>query len=64
MWFGHDADDAYQFVLGFLGWMLRDLDDAGRTRALDALRATTRAHEQPDGVIYDSAVWIIRARRA
>jgi hypothetical protein len=22
MWFGHDADDACEFVLGLLGWML------------------------------------------
>jgi SAM-dependent methyltransferase len=63
MWFGRDADDAYQFVLGLLGWMLRDLDDAGRTRARDALRATTHAHEERHGVTYDSAVWIIRADR-
>ena len=61
IWFGHDADDAYQFVLGLLGWMLDGLDDVGKTGALDALRATTRRHDTPDGVLYDSAVWIIRA---
>jgi hypothetical protein len=63
MWFGSDPDDAYEFVLGQLGWMLADLDDAGRERALDGLRTTTRAHATPDGVTYDSAVWIIRATR-
>jgi SAM-dependent methyltransferase len=61
MWFGHDADDAYQFVLGLLGWMLDGLDDVGKARALDALRATTSGHDTPDGVLYDSAAWIIRA---
>jgi SAM-dependent methyltransferase len=63
MWFGEDAGDAYQFVLGLLGWMLQDLDDNGKARATGALRATTGAHETSDGVIYDSAVWIIRAVR-
>ena len=45
MWFGTDADDAYQFVLGLLGWMLEDLDDDGRARALDALRSTMTTHQ-------------------
>jgi SAM-dependent methyltransferase len=64
MWFGSDADDACEFVLGLMGWMLDGLDDAGRARALDALRATTHDHETADGVLYDSAAWIIRATRA
>ena len=38
MWFGTDVDDAHRFVVGLLGWMLEGLDDAGRARALDALR--------------------------
>jgi SAM-dependent methyltransferase len=63
MWFGTDADDAYQLVLGLLGWMLRGLDDDGRAAAQDALRATVAAHTTPDGVVYDSAAWIIRATR-
>jgi SAM-dependent methyltransferase len=63
MWFGDDADDAYQFVIGLLGWMLDGLDDAGKVRARDDLRASTAAHETADGVFYDSALWIIRAVR-
>jgi SAM-dependent methyltransferase len=63
MWFGHDANDATQFVLGLLGWMLDGLDDVGRTRALDALHASISSHDTPDGVVYDSAVWTIRAVR-
>ena len=55
MWLGHDADDAYRFVLGLLGWMLDGLDDAGRRRALDALWSTVAAHETDGGVIYESA---------
>jgi ubiquinone/menaquinone biosynthesis C-methylase UbiE len=64
MWFGADADDAYALVLGLLGWMLEGLDDAGRAAAQDALRATIDTHVTPDGVVYDSAAWIIRATRA
>jgi len=63
MWFGTDADDAYQLVLGLLGWMLEGLDDVGRATAQDALRSTIAAHATPDGVVYDSAAWIIRATR-
>ena len=63
MWFGTHADDAYRFVLGLLGWMLEGLDDNGRARALDALRSTIATHETADGVIFDSAVWVIRATR-
>ena len=40
MWFGNDAGDASGFVLGLMGWMLEGLDDSGRARALDNLRAT------------------------
>jgi SAM-dependent methyltransferase len=63
MWFGDDAGDAYQFVLGLLGWMLDGLDGAARHRALDALRATIMEHETADGVVYDSGAWIVTARR-
>ena len=63
MWFGHDADDAHRFVLGLMGWMLEGLDDAGRTRAIDELRATMAAHETGGGVVFGSAAWTIRATR-
>jgi len=63
MWFGHDADDAYQLVSGLLAWMLDGLDDTSRAGALDALRNTIAAHETRDGVLYESAAWIIAARR-
>jgi SAM-dependent methyltransferase len=63
MWFGTDAEDAGEFVLGLLGWMLQGLDDDARARAVDALRSTMAAHETGDGVIFDSAVWVIRATR-
>jgi SAM-dependent methyltransferase len=63
LWFGTDGNDAYEFVLGLMGWMLEGLDDSGRRRALEGLRATTTAHETSDGVIFQSAAWTVRARR-
>lgn len=63
-WFGEDAPTAHRFVLGQLGWMLEGLDDAARTEALDALLDTMRRHETPEGVLFDSAAWIITASRS
>lgn len=64
MWFGADADDAHGFILGLLGWMLDGRDDADRGRATDALQTLLAAHETADGVILDSAAWVIRATRS
>ena len=64
LWLGDDLAGAEQAVLGTLGWLLRDLDDAGRSRALDDLRTTLAAHASPDGVTFGSAAWLICARRA
>jgi SAM-dependent methyltransferase len=64
MWFGTDADDAYQFVIGLLGWMLEGLDDDERAHALHALRSTMTTHATTEGVTFDSAVWVIRATRS
>jgi hypothetical protein len=63
MWFGEDADDAYDFVLGQLGWMLQGLDEGQRARALQNLRSTTVAHDTGEGVIFGSAAWTITAIR-
>ena len=61
MWFGADADEAHGFVLGQLGWLLQDLDPTGRARGLDALHASAASHASDQGVLYDSAAWIITA---
>ncbi len=61
MYFGPDVEDAYRFVLGLMGWMLEGLDEAGRARARDALRATLASHDTGHGVTYDSAAWLITA---
>jgi hypothetical protein len=63
MYFGPDPDDAARFVGGLLGWMLEGLDETGRARARDALCATMLAHNTPDGVLFDSAAWLVTATR-
>jgi SAM-dependent methyltransferase len=62
MWFGADATDACQFILGQMGWMLAGLDDDGRGVALEALRVLTAAHQTDEGVTFASATWITTAR--
>ena len=63
MWFGSNADDAFQFIVGMLGWMLEGVDATSRAQAIDALHRTLAAHATDDGVIYDSAAWIVEATR-
>jgi SAM-dependent methyltransferase len=60
---GSDASEACSFVLGLFGWLLNGLDDAGRARALDALRATLTAHQTGQGVTYDSSLWIVTGHK-
>lgn len=64
-WIGTEVEDAFTFMStgGLARGMLQDLDDAGRRRALAALRATIAAHAGKDGVVFESAAWIISARR-
>lgn len=64
MRFGAGVEDAYDFVLGLSGWMADGLDEAGRARALAALRRSIEAHATPDGVVYGSAAWVVTARRS
>ena len=64
MWFGKDTHDAVTFLLGLLGWMLRDIDDNTRDRAVTDLTTRVKAHFGSDGVTYDSACWLITARHA
>jgi SAM-dependent methyltransferase len=63
MWLGNNADDAHQFVLGLMGWMLEGLDDTGRARAIEALHATMAAHETAGGVRFGSSAWLTLATR-
>ncbi len=63
---GADADDAFAFVssLGFTRFRLQDLDADQARAALDALRETLRAHQTEAGVVFESAAWLVTARRA
>jgi SAM-dependent methyltransferase len=63
MSFGPDADDAFEFVSGLTGWMRDGLDQAGQDAALAALRTTIAEHTGDHGVTYQSATWIIQARK-
>jgi len=62
MLFGSTTDDAFDFVSEQYGWMVEGLDDDGRSRALDALRASIAAHTEDHGVAFGSATWIVQAR--
>ena len=64
MSFGPDADDAFDFVSELTGWMRDGLDDEGRDAALAGLRTTIAEHTGDHGVTYESATWIVQARRA
>jgi SAM-dependent methyltransferase len=64
MYFGPDVDSAFSFVLGITGWMLEGLDVTERARALNALRTSIATHDTDNGVTYDSAAWIITARKS
>jgi hypothetical protein len=53
---------AYEMVLGLASWMMNGLDEDGRSRALEALRATLAAHTTDSGARCDSSGWIITSR--
>jgi SAM-dependent methyltransferase len=54
MYFGRDAEAAFELVAGLTAWMLDGLDDAGRARALDNLRATMAAQLSVFWVLFGS----------
>ncbi len=63
MVFGRDADDAYAFMcsMGIVRGLSHDLDDENRAQSLSNLRAMIEQHETPDGVLFNSAAWLITA---
>ncbi len=68
MKFGSDADDAFGFIRsqGVVKGLTDDLDDAAKAQAFEDLRAVVKSHETGDGVLLDTAAWLItaKARRA
>jgi SAM-dependent methyltransferase len=63
MWFGDTAAETHAFVIEFMGWMMEDLDDDERGKAIDDLTATISKHDTGDGVYFDSATWVVTAKR-
>lgn len=63
MLFGSDADDAFEFLgtFGITRGLTQDLSEDDRRRALAALRQTVADHETPDGVLFGSAAWLVKA---
>jgi SAM-dependent methyltransferase len=64
MYFGPDADDAFEFVSRQHAGLVKGLDADTAARAFDTLRASLADHQTDRGVFYDSAAWLIEARRA
>jgi SAM-dependent methyltransferase len=62
---GVDASDALDFArsMGIVEGLTTDLDDAAREQAMANLAELFQEHETPEGVLFASAVWVIRARR-
>jgi SAM-dependent methyltransferase len=60
-----DADRAYEFVrgTGFTRFATQDLDEPDRERAFAALRQMLATHATSDGVVFDSACWLVTAVR-
>jgi len=62
---GADARSAYEFVRGLwsTGTLLERLTPEQAVRACDRLRAVMASHDTGQGVLFDSRVWIVSARR-
>ena len=65
MWFGHDPDDAWEYVsgMGIVKGLTEALDDDARNAALARLRKNVEAHATDDGVLMGSASWLATARK-
>ena len=66
VWFGADADAAYEFVggIGIVKGLSDGLDPDTKAAAHERLRAALRAHETSEGVRFGSGVWLISATKA
>ncbi|MFI5695320.1 class I SAM-dependent methyltransferase [Kribbella sp. NPDC051586] len=63
LYYGADAETAYDNVLRLREpqALLAELSPVAAEKAREALRATLAAHDTGNGVLFDSAAWIIRA---
>lgn len=66
IYFGADAERAFDGVTkqGIVTGLLADLGDDARSEALDRVRETLANHETPDGVLFDTSAWLVRAAKA
>jgi ubiquinone/menaquinone biosynthesis C-methylase UbiE len=66
VFYGHDTESALAFVSQFLSVResLRSLDQDASERAQQRLQALLEAHHTPDGILFDSRAWIVRAARS
>jgi len=63
--FGTDFADAWEFIqgVGIVEGLTQDLDEPTKAEALEKLRTAVAEHETEDGVLMDTSVWLITARR-
>jgi len=63
--FGTDTEDAFGFVkdVGVVRGLMADLTPDQQRVALEDLHAVLEAHAGPDGVLFDSRMWVITALR-
>jgi SAM-dependent methyltransferase len=61
--YGRTVDEAHTFLLGLLGWMVKDQDPHRLEEAVEALRTTLTGHQTDDGVRFRSAAWLVTAVR-
>jgi ubiquinone/menaquinone biosynthesis C-methylase UbiE len=63
VWFGADAEAAYEFVgeIGIVKGLSDGLDPDAKAAAHERLTAALRAHETPEGVRFESGVWLVSA---
>jgi SAM-dependent methyltransferase len=64
-WFGSDVSEAFEFAsnLPIATGALKELDEPTKARALDELATALAGCETDDGVVLESAAWIVSARR-
>lgn len=63
MWYGRDTEDAFAFLAAQFATPLAGMTPTQRERTSHALRADLDEHMGRVGVQYDSAAWLIEARR-
>lgn len=61
--YGRTVEEAQDFVLGLLGWMLQGQDERRRAESVETLRRLLVAHETADGIRFGSAAWLVTAHR-